>query len=343
MHGDIQGVFNLAVVLYDKIFENQTSDSFLGCYAPKVTATHNLDQLTRQLCPKLQYFVIFSSVSCGRGNAGQTNYGMSNSIMERIIEKRVKDHLPGKAIQWGAIGDVGILAENLNGKFNSTLTGLLPQPIESCLNVLDQLLHSHQPIVSSMVVAEKHRVEKTNAFLSVLNVIGIKDLKSISINSTLSNLGMDSLMCVEVKQLLEMEFGILKTAQELRNLTVEQLQQISSGNQIDGHVEKSNLLQNFQELGDESMSRNKIVELSSDCRKDNDSLEATLFVPGIEGVTSDRIRRLCKQVNEPVYILQLHASLAKTVLRDLIEDVIEVNISYNIFQSMKLNVGSLVF
>jgi fatty acid synthase len=53
-----------------------------------------------------RYFVIFSSVSCGRGNAGQTNYGMANSIMERICERRKHDGFPALAIQWGAIGDV---------------------------------------------------------------------------------------------------------------------------------------------------------------------------------------------------------------------------------------------
>lgn len=49
---------------------------------------------------------MFSSVSCGKGNAGQTNYGMANSIMERICEQRQKDGYPGKAIEWGAIGEV---------------------------------------------------------------------------------------------------------------------------------------------------------------------------------------------------------------------------------------------
>jgi fatty acid synthase len=53
-----------------------------------------------------RYFVIFSSVSCGRGNAGQTNYGMANSIMERICESRKRDGFPALAIQWGVIGDV---------------------------------------------------------------------------------------------------------------------------------------------------------------------------------------------------------------------------------------------
>jgi fatty acid synthase len=53
-----------------------------------------------------RYFVIFSSVSYGRGNAGQTNYGMANSIMERICERRKRHGFPALAIQWGAIRDV---------------------------------------------------------------------------------------------------------------------------------------------------------------------------------------------------------------------------------------------
>lgn len=63
------------------------------------------------MCPKLGSFVIFSSVSCGRGNAGQTNYGLSNSVMERICEQRKKDGLPALAVQWGAVGEVGLVAE----------------------------------------------------------------------------------------------------------------------------------------------------------------------------------------------------------------------------------------
>lgn len=54
-------------------------------------------------------FVIFSSVSCGRGNAGQSNYGMANSVMERICERRRSDGLPALAIEWGAVADVGNL------------------------------------------------------------------------------------------------------------------------------------------------------------------------------------------------------------------------------------------
>lgn len=52
---------------------------------------------------------MFSSITSGRGNSGQTNYGWANSTMERVIEQRRYDKLPGIAIQWGAIGDTGML------------------------------------------------------------------------------------------------------------------------------------------------------------------------------------------------------------------------------------------
>lgn len=75
--------------------ENQTVQNFIDVCESKVNSTKNMDTLTRELCPALDYFVCFSSVSCGRGNAGQTNYGYANGVMERICEDRVSEGLPG--------------------------------------------------------------------------------------------------------------------------------------------------------------------------------------------------------------------------------------------------------
>lgn len=90
---------------------NQTEDAFVASAQPKAVSTILLDEESRLRCPSLHQFVVFSSVSCGRGNAGQSNYGMSNSVMERVCERRSMDGLPGVAIQWGAVGDVGLVAD----------------------------------------------------------------------------------------------------------------------------------------------------------------------------------------------------------------------------------------
>ncbi|GFW33764.1 fatty acid synthase [Trichonephila clavipes] len=90
----VGGIFNLALVLRDAFMENQTVRIFKEVCASKVSSTMNLDALSRNLCPYLQWFVCFSSISCGRGNAGQSNYGYANSVMERICEQRIREGLP---------------------------------------------------------------------------------------------------------------------------------------------------------------------------------------------------------------------------------------------------------
>ena len=62
------------------MIENQTPKMMFEVAAPKVQLTENLDKLSRKYCPKLVHFVVFSSAVCGRGNAGQTNYGLANSV-----------------------------------------------------------------------------------------------------------------------------------------------------------------------------------------------------------------------------------------------------------------------
>jgi fatty acid synthase len=56
--------------------------------------------------------------------------------------------LIGLAIQWGAIGDVGVVLETM-GTNDTVIGGTLPQRINSCLAVLDQFLNQLQPVVSS--------------------------------------------------------------------------------------------------------------------------------------------------------------------------------------------------
>ena len=188
--GPIGGLFHLAMVLRDCLFENQNVQNFKDAAESKYYGTINLDNATRKLCDQsLRWFVVFSSITSGRGNAGQTNYGWSNSTMERMIEHRFavfhystqyiltccvllldllhyagfhlikqlffrrEDGLPGIAIQWGAIGDVGVILENM-GDNNTVVGGTLPQRMPSCLQALDMFLSWNHPIVSSYIKAD---------------------------------------------------------------------------------------------------------------------------------------------------------------------------------------------
>ncbi|XP_069728923.1 fatty acid synthase [Phaenicophaeus curvirostris] len=230
--GPVGGIFNLAVVLRDSMIENQTPESYLEVNKPKYSGTLHLDQVTRKKCPDLDYFVVFSSVSCGRGNAGQSNYGFANSTMERICEQRQHDGLPGLAIQWGAIGDVGVLVKTIGNK-DVVVGGTVPQPISSCLEVLDVFLNQPHPVMSSFILAEKVSVKsdggsQRDLVEAVGNILGIRDMSTLNPETSLADLGLDSLMGVEVRQTLERDYDIIMNMREIRLLTINKLRELSS-------------------------------------------------------------------------------------------------------------------
>uniref|UniRef100_A0A3P8WFV6 Fatty acid synthase n=1 Tax=Cynoglossus semilaevis TaxID=244447 RepID=A0A3P8WFV6_CYNSE len=230
--GPVGGIFHLAMVLRDKMFQNLTPQDFGDVNKPKYDGTVNLDKVTRKLCPDLRYFVVFSSVSCGRGNMGQSNYGFANSTMERVCEKRHHDGFPGLAIQWGAIGDVGVVLETL-GDNETVIGGTLPQRIGSCMSVLDRFLCQKHPVMSSFVLAERVVVKseagnQKDLVAAVAHILGVRDVNSLNPDASLGDLGLDSLMGVEVRQTLERDYDIVMAMREIRQLTVNKLRELAN-------------------------------------------------------------------------------------------------------------------
>ncbi|KAF5285955.1 hypothetical protein FQR65_LT13026 [Abscondita terminalis] len=222
--GVVDGIFNLSVVLSDALFENQSKESFQTVLEPKASITHNMDTMARLRCSNLRYFVVFSSVTCGRGNLGQTNYGMANSIMERICEERVSVGYPALAIQWGIIGDVRLMSERYPK--NQKIRGVTQQNISSCLDLLDVFLTGKEVIVSSLVCKPKtyDQVSKKDNFLSAIaGILAIKNINHVSTHSTLSSLGLDSTTNVQLKQFLGSEHSMYFSTKELQNMTLSML------------------------------------------------------------------------------------------------------------------------
>ncbi|XP_011264667.2 fatty acid synthase-like [Camponotus floridanus] len=224
----VGGIFNLAVVLRDALFENLQMVDFETAILPKVNGTRNLDMVSRKFCPSLDLFVVFSSIASGRGNASQSNYGLANSAIEKIIEQRHTAGLPGLAIQWGVIGDVGLYIDTMqNTHIGITRSGILPQRVSSCLETIDVFLQQSYPVVSSTVIAEKRKSVNNDDSIDhvvhvIANILGIENI-SVNINDSFDNLGIDSLSYMEIKQILEREYGILLSFREMYVLTLNKL------------------------------------------------------------------------------------------------------------------------
>lgn len=310
--GPVGGIFNLAVVLRDAMMENQSEADFKTVCKPKVDGSKQLDLASRALAPQLDYFVNFSSVSCGRGNAGQANYGLANSAMERIAEARQRAGLPGLAIQWGAIGDVGLILETMGGN-DTEVGGTLPQRMSSCLATMDIFLQQPHSVVSSIVLAEKRKSggdgNQVSLIDAVANILGIKDSKTVAPSATLADLGMDSLMGAEIKQTLERNYDVVLSAQEIRALTFGRLIELGNG----GAVSETPVLTNGEEvdetqvqynIGTELMPSESLIKMTSKSSENNHS--PIFILHPIEGVVF-ALKNLAKEINAPVYGLQCTA------------------------------------
>ncbi|XP_046612929.1 fatty acid synthase [Neodiprion virginianus] len=322
----VGGIFNLAAVLRDAMIENLTDADFKTVAAPKIDATKHLDLASRKFCPALDYFVVFSSVSCGWGNAGQTNYGLANSAMERIVEERQASGLPGLAIQWGAIGDVGLILETIGGN-DTEVGGTLPQRMSSCLSTMDVFLQQPHPVLASMVLADKGKAGDASNQVGLLeavgNILGIKDVKTVNPNNTLADLGMDSLMGTEIKQTLERSYDLVLSAQEIRGLTFGKLIEFSSGSSDSAEAASpvpdrvtaaedapDKLLYQFS--GNEIMPKESLVQLASKSKTGT-----PIFVlHAIEGAVTS-LKLLASELNRPVWGLQCTSDAPLKSMADL--------------------------
>lgn len=333
--GPVGGIFNLAAVLRDGLMENQTELDYKSVCVPKVDGTKNLDNASRELCPDLDYFVCFSSVSCGRGNIGQSNYGLANSAMERICENRQATGLPGLAIQWGAIGDTGLVLENL-GDNDTVVGGTLPQRMASCLQTMDLFMQQPHAVLASMVIAEKRKADASGGvslISCVANILGLKDTKNINDSATLADLGMDSLMGAEIKQTLERNFDLVMSAQEIRNLTFGAIKTLEDGggdglksagasrptspmnNGATSPTPRDFNNSNMVEFSNELMPTQCLLKMKSG-EKTGTCNTPIFLIHAIEGVVS-ALEPLAEELKRPVYGLQCVSYAPLDTIQDL--------------------------
>lgn len=137
----LRGVIHAAMVLDDVVQANATPEQWRRVLAPKMLGAWNLHRLTQEA--DLDFFVLYSSFSAVIGNPGQGNYVAANVFMEALAQLRHRRKLPALAVGWGAIDDVGYLAQK--HELKETLekrTGLRPLASREVLDALEALMLS---------------------------------------------------------------------------------------------------------------------------------------------------------------------------------------------------------
>lgn len=96
--------------------------------------------------------------------------------------------------------------------------------------------------MSCCFVFEKFQIKMINLYLLLNSCVviiyvffkfisGVKDMNSISVEASLGDLGLDSLMGVEIKQTLERDFDLVLSTTEIRQLTITNLKEMSNNEQ----------------------------------------------------------------------------------------------------------------
>ncbi len=143
--------------------------------------------------------------------------------------------LPGLAIQWGPIGDVGIVAEQLLSSEEKAdamklFAGIHLQRIASCLDVLDRFLQISNPVLSSIVKADNQSNGDKGEDEVLSQLCSHLGIDSRPEDSTLGDVGLDSMMAVEIQQRLERDYEINLALTDIKKITVGELKEFRDGN-----------------------------------------------------------------------------------------------------------------
>ncbi|MBB4912281.1 type I polyketide synthase [Actinophytocola algeriensis] len=134
----LRGVVHAAMVLDDAMSTELTGERFQAVLAPKMAGAMVLDRLTEH--HDLDLFLMFSSVAALFGNAGQAPYCAGNLFLEALARARRARGLPGQAIAWGTVGEVGYVARDEAVTRTVTRAGMRLLTAQQVRTALDELV-----------------------------------------------------------------------------------------------------------------------------------------------------------------------------------------------------------
>ncbi len=240
----LQGVFHTAGVVGYQVMQDMDRQTFESVLRPKVLGAWILHQLTQNM--QLDFFVGFSSIASVWGSKGQAHYAAANQFLDVLASYRQKLGLAGSSVNWGPWANGGMASDEAQQWLSRMGVNLLP-PLQAltALGVLLQgtqtvvadvdwtrfkgiyeargkrsllekikLPEKSEPkqeksdISQKLAAAnERSRVSILTAYLQaeVAKVLGMESQPEIQ--RGFFDLGMDSLMAVELKERLEVSFG----------------------------------------------------------------------------------------------------------------------------------------
>jgi acyl transferase domain-containing protein/NAD(P)-dependent dehydrogenase (short-subunit alcohol dehydrogenase family)/acyl carrier protein len=138
----LAGLFHSAMVLDDHPVRELGADSLRRVMNAKALGAWLLYQKTRDL--GLEQFVLYSSISALVGNPNQAGYAAANAVLDALATACRSEGHAAMSIAWGAIDDVGVVAENQATRAHLQGLGVQPIPVRLALAALRRALVSER-------------------------------------------------------------------------------------------------------------------------------------------------------------------------------------------------------
>jgi acyl transferase domain-containing protein/acyl carrier protein len=243
----VGGIVHAAGEVHDMPISTLTWEAIDQVFAPKVYGGWLLHRATA-LFPHLKFFVGYSSGCAVIGAPTQANYAGANAFLDQLLVWRAGQGLPGLTVNWGPWGELGMSArlselrirrwhgEGIRllspAKGTRAMISLLGKPMSQVTagevdwdrfsaarpvdNALYQLLLTGEaarkgPDLDALFAATPaQRSAAIDEFVrgKVADVLHIEDAESVDPRTEFVQLGLDSLVAVELKNALESAFHI---------------------------------------------------------------------------------------------------------------------------------------
>ena len=237
----LRGIIHAAGVTTQESIAQMGLESLESVLRPKVAGAWLLHQMTERKEKALDFFVMFSSIASVWGSKGQAHYAAANAFLDALAHYRCSLGLPALAINWGPWADGGMAGtgqlEWLSQRGVRPLTPTLaiealhfllasdatqttvaqvdwarfkplyefssPRPLLAEISTHTKEGSSDQASLRQPVVDSPERL-MTHLTEQVAQVMGIAP----SPQQGFFEMGMDSLMAVELKNRLERSLGL---------------------------------------------------------------------------------------------------------------------------------------